>query len=85
MDVQNGKLIPIFDAGSEFEAISIRTFLEKENIEAAVRNLQIPMYDGIAMVKNHVWGQVLVMENHVDMAKQLISEYLEALGIERED
>lgn len=71
-------LVPVFDAGSEFEALSIAAFLEQEGIEAAIRDLQIPMMDGIAMVDDPVWGQVLVLERDAARASGLIEEYIEA-------
>ncbi len=72
-------LVQVLEAGSEIEAITIRAFLESQEIEAAIRTRQIPMYDGIATVFNPVWGYVLVMQSDAERAKELISEYLDSI------
>mgnify|MGYP001052507960 CR=1 FL=1 len=75
---EGGKLVSIFKAKNELEAITIQSFLESQGINAAVRSRQIPMYDGIAKVWNPVWGNVLVMEKDSGIAAELISEYLDS-------
>jgi len=75
---EGGKLVSIFRANNELEAITIQSFLESQGINAAVRSRQIPMYDGIAKVWNPVWGNVLVMEKDSEIAAELISEYLDS-------
>jgi len=84
-----GKLVSIFEANNELEAITIQAFLESQGINAAVRSRQIPMYDGIAKVWNPVWGNVLVMEEDCEIAEEVISEYLDSCndgaGFDEED
>jgi len=70
-------LVTVHKAYSEIEAISVRSMLESQGIEAAVRSRQIPMYDGIARVYNPVWGYVQVLAGDAGQAKSLVEKYLE--------
>jgi hypothetical protein len=79
-ELDSQELVPVFDARNEFEALSVRSYLEEEGVEAAIRDLQIPMMDGIAMVKNPVWGQVLVLEKDVARARDLVAAYLDDIA-----
>lgn len=79
-----GKLVSVFEANNEMEAITIHAFLESQGIDAAIRSRQIPMYDGIARIWNPVWGYVMVMENDSERAERLIVEYLDSC-IDNED
>lgn len=72
-------LVKVLDAQSEVEAITIRSFLESQGIEAAIRSRQIPMYNGIAKIFNPVWGYVMVMEPDREKAMGLIEDYMESL------
>ena len=84
-----GKLVSIFEANNELEAITIQAFLESQGINAAIRSRQIPMYDGIAKIWNPVWGNVLVMVKDLEIAEEAITEYLESCsygeGFDEED
>jgi len=75
----DANLVKVLDAGSEVEAITIRSFLESQGIEAAIRSRQIPMYNGIAKIFNPVWGYVMVMEPDGEKARELIRDYMESL------
>ena len=83
-NVDKGKLVSVLEASDELQAITVRSFLESQGIEAAIRSRQIPMYDGIAKIFNPVWGYVVVMEEDRERAEELIAEYLEALEEEAE-
>lgn len=72
------KLITVLEARNELEAITIQAFLESQGIDAAIRNRQIPMYDGIARSWNPIWGYVMVMQENHDRAEKLIMEYLDS-------
>lgn len=76
MSRENEELVRVFDAGSEIEAISVRTLLQGQGIEAAVQSRQIPAYGTIAMAFRNVWGYVLVFESDEKRARELI----EAMG-----
>ncbi|MCD4700665.1 MAG: hypothetical protein K8S24_02300 [Candidatus Aegiribacteria sp.] len=83
------KLISVLEAKNELEAITIQAFLENQGIDAAIRNRQIPMYDGIAKSWNPVWGYVMVMQENHDRAEKLIMEYVDSCssneGVEEDD
>ncbi|NLP05880.1 DUF2007 domain-containing protein [Candidatus Fermentibacteria bacterium] len=78
-DLSSEDLVEVFDASSEMEALAIQSLLEAEGLEAAIRNLQMPWYDGLAKTLNPVWGKVLVRESQEREARRLIEDYMYAL------
>ncbi len=80
MNPDDEKLVDVFRASSEMEALAIQAMLEDSGIPAAVRSRQIPMFDGIAKVYNPVWGFVVVLDDREVEARALITEYLKVLG-----
>jgi len=79
MNPDDEKLVDVFQASSEMEALAIQAMLEESGIPAAVRSRQIPMFDGIAKVYNPIWGFVVVLDDMEVEARKLITEYLNAL------
>ncbi len=78
-DLSSEELLEVFDASNEMEALAIQALLEAEGLEAAVRSLQMPWYDGLARTLNPVWGKVLVRESQEREARRLIEDYMYAL------
>lgn len=72
MSLEDEKLVRVFEAGSEIEAISISSMLKGEGIEAAVSSIQIPAYGTIAMAVKKIWGYVLVLESDEEKAREII-------------
>jgi len=70
------KLISVYKAHDEFEAISLRELLFKEGIEAVIQSRQIPMYDGVMTLAVGYWGDLLVKEEDLKEAKDLIDGFL---------
>ena len=70
------KLISVYKAHDEFEAISLRDLLEKEDVQAVIRSRQIPMYDGIMTMAVGYWGDLLVKEKELEKAKGIIEGFL---------
>jgi hypothetical protein len=60
----------------EFMANSVRDLLEQNGIPALIRSFQIPAYDGLARVMRPVWGEVLVEEEDLSRAKELVDGFL---------
>jgi len=79
MNPDDEKLVDVFHASSEMEALAIQAMLEESGVPAAVTSRQIPMFDGIAKVYNPVWGYVVVLDDREEEARKLITEYLNAL------
>ncbi|MBD3369709.1 hypothetical protein GF402_05015 [Candidatus Fermentibacteria bacterium] len=77
------RLAVVYKAETEMDAITISALLEQNDIKAAVRSRQIPMYDGIAKIFDPVWGEVLVFESDLEEARQLVADYLRAWEEER--
>ncbi len=70
------KLISVYKAHDEFEAISLRDLLEKEDVQVVIRSRQIPMYDGIMTMAVGYWGDLLVKEKELEKAKEIIEGFL---------
>jgi len=79
MSNDNEDLVVVLEATSEMEALSIQSFLESSDVEAALKSRQIPMFNGVATALNPVWGYVLVMSSDKEKAELLIKDYLENL------
>jgi len=79
MNPDDEKLVDVFHASSEMEALAIRAMLEDSGVPAAIKSRQIPMFDGIATVYNPVWGFVVVLDDREEEARTLVTEYLKAL------
>ncbi len=77
MSGEDEKLVRVFEAGSEIEAISISSLLQGQGIEAAVQSRQIPAYGTIAMAFKQVWGYVLVLSSQEKRALELIEALVE--------
>jgi hypothetical protein len=71
-----GDLVAVFDAPDQFVAATVEALLLHEGISAVVRSRQMPMYDGLALMQNPVWGAVLVLEQDAGRAARMIDEYL---------
>ncbi len=57
-------------------AQSIKDLLEQNGIPAMMHSFQIPAYDGIAQVMRPSWGEVLVEEEDLERAKELVEGFL---------
>ncbi len=79
MNPDEEKLVEVFQASSEMEALAIQSFLESSGIPSAIKSRQIPMFDGLAKVYNPVWGYVVVLDEKEVEARDLIIGYLDAL------
>ncbi|MEN9980190.1 MAG: DUF2007 domain-containing protein [candidate division WOR-3 bacterium] len=66
----------VYRAENELMANTIRDLLEASGIPALVHSFQIPAYDGIAQVMRPAWGEVLVEEENLAQAKEIIDGFL---------
>jgi len=57
-------------------ANAVRDLFEENGIPAMIRSFQIPAYDGLARVMLPVWGEVLVEEEDIARAKELLDAFL---------
>jgi hypothetical protein len=57
-------------------ANAVRDLFEDNGIPAMIRSFQIPAYDGLAQLMRPVWGQVLVAEENMARAKELLEAFL---------
>ena len=59
-------------------ANAVRDLFEDNGIPAMMRSFQIPSYDGLAQMMRPVWGEVLVAEENMARAKELLDAFLAA-------
>lgn len=57
-------------------AQSLKDLLEQNGIPAMVHSYQIPAYDGIAQMMRPAWGEVLVEEENLEAARELVEGFL---------
>jgi len=57
-------------------ANAVRDLFEANGIPAMIRSYQIPAYDGLARVMRPVWGEVLVDEEDMARAQELLDAFL---------
>ena len=68
-------MVPVFRAPDGMTAEMVRGLLESEGLTVYLKSLQAPMYDGIMVMGEGYWGDVLVHQDQVEQAKLLIQAY----------
>ena len=68
----------IYRPADELMANAVRDLFEENGIPAMIRSFQIPAYDGLARVMRPVWGEVLVEEEYLARARELLDAFLSA-------
>jgi hypothetical protein len=66
----------LYRPADELMANAVRDLLEENGIPAMIRSFQIPAYDGLARMMRPVWGEVLVEEEDMARAKELLDAFL---------
>ncbi len=66
----------VYKAPNELMANTIKALLENEGIDAVVRSHQIAMYDSIAMMMKPDWGEVLVRDEDLEEAAEIVQGFL---------
>jgi len=67
----------VYLAPDEFTAITIREMLKGEDIPAQIRRFETTWLDGLPKVMKGSWGEVLVDEDNIKEAEDLIKEFLQ--------
>jgi len=67
----------VFRARSEPEAIRVADALEEAGVEAQVVSQQVPWYNGVLVVGQGYWGEIMVFEKDRERAQNVI----EGLGL----
>ena len=71
-------LVTVYRAPDELMANTIKDLLDQNGVPAFMRSFQIPAYDGIAQVMRPNWGEVLVEEDNLERARELVEGFLES-------
>jgi hypothetical protein len=66
----------VYRPADELMANAVRDLFEENGIPAMIRSFQIPAYDGLARVMRPAWGEVLVEEEDMARAKELLDAFL---------
>jgi hypothetical protein len=66
----------IYRPADELMANAVRDLFETNGIPAMIRSFQLPAYDGLARVMRPVWGEVLVDEEDMAKARELLDAFL---------
>lgn len=64
----------VFRARSEPEAIRAADALEEAGVEAQIISQQVPWYDGVLVVGQGYWGEIMVFEKDREKAEKVIEE-----------
>lgn len=74
-------VVRVYDATSEFEAMTIRDLLGAAGIRAMIRSRHVPGYDVPTMTRDQagIWADILVRPEDEAEARQLIADYLASL------
>ncbi len=67
----------VFLAQDEFSAITIKEMLAGHNINALVRRFETTWLDGLPKLMEGGWGEVLVEEKNLELAKEYVREFLD--------
>ena len=66
----------VYRPADELMANAVRDLFEENGIPAMIRSFQLPAYDGLARVMRPVWGEVLVEEENLARARELLAAFL---------
>ena len=66
----------VYRPPNELMANAVRDLFEENGIPAMIRSFQIPAYDGLARMTRPVWGEVVVEEEDMARAKELLDAFL---------
>ncbi|MEO0086561.1 MAG: DUF2007 domain-containing protein [candidate division WOR-3 bacterium] len=66
----------LYKPKSEIEAITIQSFLGSIGVKAVIRSYDLPYFDGIAKMMRTEWGEILVLEEDFEKAKEFLEDFL---------
>jgi hypothetical protein len=78
------RIVSAFRAADEPSLHRVRSTLEAEGVKAVVRSFEVPWYDDVFKHPSGAWGEVLVLEQDAEKAREII-EVIETGRIVQED
>ncbi len=68
--------VVLYKPKTEIEAQLLKGFLEGDGLFVILKSYQIPMYDSIALAMRPDWGEILVAEEDLPRAQELLVVFL---------
>lgn len=74
-------VVSVWQATTEFEAMTIRDLLESAGVRVMIRSRQVPGYAVATMVGDQagIWADILVLPEREAEARRVITDYLASL------
>jgi hypothetical protein len=72
---QDAVMEAVYRAPNEDTAMIIRGILESEGIPVTLKSAQIPWYDGIMVMGEGYWGDVMVAPENAQRARDIVHAY----------
>ena len=79
--MQANRLIPVYTLANRFEADLLMDALHREGVTAILRSFEETAYDGL-FVPQRGWGQILVPEEYVPAAHEVIAPLIQELQLD---
>jgi hypothetical protein len=76
--MSTNRLVSTYTLANRFEADLLMDALHREDIPAILRSFEETAYDGL-FVPQRGWGQILVLEEHVPAAHEVIAPLVQEL------
>jgi len=76
--MDGSRLVPIYTLANRFEADLLMDALHREGVPAILRSFEETAYDGL-FVPQRGWGQILVPEEHVPEAHEVMAPLIHEL------
>jgi hypothetical protein len=67
--------VVLYKPKSEIEAQLLKGYLEGDGLFVVLRSYQLPMYDSIGMMMKPDWGEILVAEEDLPRAQELLAAF----------
>jgi hypothetical protein len=74
-NVEGTRLVPVYRAPTETVAEIVRGLVESEGIPTTLKSVQVPWCNGIMVMGQGYWGDLLVPECEADRAREIIRAY----------
>jgi len=75
METEGARFVPVYRAPTEAIAQIVRGLLVSESIPVVLESRQVSMYDGVMVMAEGYWGDLLVPGSQADRAREIIQAF----------